>query len=66
MIAIVDDLDVPPEPPVNIPMLHEMKTLRTASDVAEELGTHKEDKLNEFKNKSNAEMKCCEYRGECN
>ena len=54
MITIADDLDVPPEPPMNIPTLPEMKTLRTVSDLDEELETHKEDKLNDFKNKSNA------------
>ena len=54
MITIADDLDVPLEPPVNILTLPEMRTLGTVSDLAEELETHKEDKLNDFKNKSNA------------
>ena len=56
VIPIVDDLSVPLEPPVNIPTLPEMKTLGNVSDLAEELKTHIEDKLNEFKNKPNAEM----------
>ena len=60
VIPIADDLAVPPDPPVNIPTLPEMKTLGTVSDLAEELETHTEDKLTEFKNKSNAEMDCCE------
>ena len=63
VIPIADYLDVPLEPPVNIPTLPEMKTLGTVSDLAEELETHTEDKLTEFKNKSNAEMDCCEERG---
>ena len=54
VIPIVDDLAVPPDPPVNIPMLTEMKTLGNVSDLAEELETHTEDKLTELKNKSNA------------
>ena len=49
---------------MNIPMLPKMKTLGTVSDLAEELETHTEDKLTEFKNKSNAEMECFEERGE--
>ena len=40
VITIVDDLSVPPEPPVNLPTLTEMKTLGTVSDLAEELWTH--------------------------
>ena len=64
MITIADDLVVPPEPPVNIPTLPEMNTLGTVSDLAEELETHTEDKLTEFKNKVNAKMECCEERGE--
>ena len=51
MVPIAYDLDVPPEPPVNIPTLPEMKTLGTVSDLDEELETHTEDKLTEFKNK---------------
>ena len=39
-----------------------MKTLRTVLDVAEELEMHTQDKLTKFKNKSNAEMECCEQR----
>ena len=37
MIPIADDLAVPPEPPVNIPTQPGMKTLRTVSDLAEEM-----------------------------
>ena len=37
LIPITDDLAVPPEPPVNIPTLPEMKTLGTVSDLSEEL-----------------------------
>ena len=48
MITIADDLDVPLEPPVNIPTLPKMKTLGTVSDLAEELETHAEDKLTKF------------------
>ena len=62
LIPIVDDLAVPPEPPVNIPTLPEMKTLGTVSYLAEELETHTEEKLTEFKNKANEEMGCCEER----
>ena len=51
VIPIVDALAVPPEPPVKIPLLPEMKTLRTVSDFSGELETHTEDKLTEFKNK---------------
>ena len=54
VITIAGDLAVPPEPPMNIPTLPEMKTFGTVSDLAEELETHTEDKLTEFKNKSNA------------
>ena len=54
VITIAGDLAVPPEPPINIPTLPEMKTFGTVSDLAEELETHTEDKLTEFKNKSNA------------
>ena len=43
VIPIADYLDVPPEPPVNIPTLPEMKTLGNVSNLAEELGTHIED-----------------------
>ena len=64
VIPIADYLAVPPEPPVNIPTLTEMKTLGTVSDLAEELKTHKEDKLTDFKDKSNAEREFCEERGE--
>ena len=32
--------------------------------MAEELEAHTEDKLTEFKNKSNTEMECCDERGE--
>ena len=64
MITIADDLDVPLEPPVNIPTLPEMKTLGTVSDLAEELEAHTEDMFTEFKNKFNVEMECCEERGE--
>ena len=60
MIPIVSGLSVPPEPPVNIPTLPEMKTLGTVSDLVEELETHTEDKFTEFKNKSNEEIECCE------
>ena len=60
VIPIADDLAVPPEPPVNIPTLTEIKALGTVSDLAEELETHTENKFTEFKNKSNAEMECCE------
>ena len=35
VITIADELDVPPEPPVNIPTLDEMKTPVTVSDLAE-------------------------------
>ena len=49
---------------MNIPTLPEMKTLGTVSDLAEELETHTEEKLTEFKNKANAEMECCEEREE--
>ena len=56
MIHIADDLDVPTDPPVNIPTLPEMKTLGTVSDLDEELETHTEEKLSEFKNKANAEV----------
>ena len=59
VIPIADNLAVPPEPPVNIPPLPEMKTLGTVSDLAEELETHTEEKLTELKNKSHAEMECC-------
>ena len=59
-ITIAYDFTVPPEPPVYIPMLTEMKTIGTFSDLAEELDTHTEEKLAEFKNKANAEMECCE------
>ena len=54
MIHITGDLSVTPKPPVNIPILPGMKTLGTVSDLAEELETHTEDKLTEFKNKANA------------
>ena len=47
MITIADGLAIPPGPLVNILTLPEMKTLRTISDLAEELETHTEDKLNE-------------------
>ena len=40
VIPIADDLAVPPGPPVNIPILPEMKTLETVSDLAEEMETH--------------------------
>ena len=40
MIPTADYLDVPLEPPVNIPTLPKMKTLGTVSDLAEELETH--------------------------
>ena len=63
MIPISYDLYIPPYPPVNIPTLPEMKTLGTVSDLDEELETHTEEKLSEFKNKANAEMYCCEERG---
>ena len=66
MIPIAGGLAVPFEPPVNILMLPEMKTLGTVSDLAEELETNTEDKLTEFKNKYNAEMECCEEIGEGN
>ena len=56
LIHIENDLAVPPEPPLNIPTLSEMKTLVTVLDLAEELETHIEDKYNEFKNKANAAM----------
>ena len=52
VITIADDLAVPPEPPVNIPTLPEMKSLRTFSDLDEELETHRDDNMTEFKNKS--------------
>ena len=64
MIPIADDVAVPPDPSVNIPTLPEIKTLGTVSDLDEEMETHTEDKLIGFKNKSNAEMDCCEDRGE--
>ena len=54
MIPISDDLVVPPDPPVNIPTLPEMKTIRNVSDLDEELETHTEEKLTGFKNKANA------------
>ena len=44
MIPIADDLAVPPDPPVIIPTLPEIKTLGTVSDLADELDTHTEDK----------------------
>ena len=56
VIHITGDLSVTPKPPVNIPILPGMKTLGTVSDLAEELETHTEDKLTEFKNKANVEM----------
>ena len=56
VITIADALVAPPEPPMNIPTLPEMKTLGTVSDLAEELETYTEDKLTELKNKSNVEM----------
>ena len=37
VIPIENYLAVPPEPSVNVPTLPKMKTLRTASDLAEEL-----------------------------
>ena len=49
VITIAYDLAVPPEPPVTIPALLEMKTLGTVSDLAKELDTHTEYKLTEFK-----------------
>ena len=64
VITIADELDVHPEQPVNIPTMTETKTLGTVWDLAKELETHTEDKLTEFKNKSNAEMECCEERRE--
>ena len=62
VINIADDLSIITDPPVNIPMLPEMKTLGNVSDLAEELETHTEEKLTEFKNKANEEMGCCEER----
>ena len=64
MIPIVDDLAVTLDPPANIPTLPETKTLRTVSDLDEELETQTENKLTEFKNKPNVEMECCEEIGE--
>ena len=60
----MDDLAAPLEPPVNILMLPETKTIETVSVLAEGLEMHIEDKLTEFRNKSNAEMECCENSGE--
>ena len=37
MIPIADDLALPPEPAVNIPILTEKKTLGTVLDLTEEL-----------------------------
>ena len=37
VISIADDLAVPPDPTVNIPMLPEIKTIGTVSDLAEEM-----------------------------
>ena len=54
MVPIADYFAVPPEPPVNIRTIREMKSLGTVSDLAEELETHIEDKLTKFKNKANA------------
>ena len=64
MIPIADDLAVPPDPSVNIPTMPEIKTLGTVSDLSEEVETHTEDKFTEFKNKANAEIECCEERGD--
>ena len=52
MSPIADDLYVPLEPPVNILKLPEMKTLRTVSDLAEELEAHTENKLTNLKKQS--------------
>ena len=40
VIPIADYLAVPPDPPMNIPTLPEMKTLIAVLDLAEELETH--------------------------
>ena len=64
MIPIAYDLDVTLEPHVNKPTLPKMKTLGTVLDFSEELEMNTEEMLTEFKNKSNAEMECCEERRE--
>ena len=40
VITIADYLAVPPDPPMNIPTLPEIKTLIDVLDLAEELETH--------------------------
>ena len=49
VILLAEELDIPPEPPVNVPKIPEMKVLGTVSELGEDAKKLSDDKLLELR-----------------
>ena len=52
-LPLAEELDVPPEPPVNVPKIPEMKVLGTVSELGEDAKKLSDDKLLELRKNGN-------------